>query len=390
MPWSNQSGGGGGGGGPWGGPPKNQSPWGQGPQPGGGNQPPDLEDLLRKGQDKLRGLFGGGSGGGSGAGFSGKAIASIALLIGLGWSLTGFYTIQPNEVGVETVFGRYSQRTVEGLNWNWPYPIGGVIKQTLVINRTEVGNRAPATANTRAQQASLDESLMLTGDGNIVDIAFDVQWRVDAAKVENYVFNLRNPAGTIKAVAESAMREVVGQRTIQPILTTDQAVVSAEVQRIMQQNLDQYGAGVNIILVQLQRAAPPPDVREFFLDVNAAEQDRLRAQEEARTYANEVIPRARGEATRLVQQAEAYRERTVAEAQGQASRFTQVYDEYRKAPAVTRERLFLETMERVLGGTDKIILDKNGGSGVVPYLPLNELQRRPQGPGQAQPQGATR
>jgi membrane protease subunit HflK len=235
-----------------------------------------------------------------------------------------------------------------------------------------------------------EESLMLTGDENIVDIDFDVQWSVNPARAQDFVFNLANPEGTIKSVAESAMREVIGRRQIQNILTTEQASIAAEVKDIVQGTLDAYGAGVIVEVVQMIAVQPPAQVREAFFDVNAAQQDAERVQNEARTFASQVVPRARGEAAQKVQQAEGYREQAVAEATGQAARFTQVYEEYRKAPAVIRERIFLETMERVLGGMDKIIIDQGGqGQGVVPFLPLNEMQRRPQPGGQAQ-QGAVR
>jgi membrane protease subunit HflK len=232
---------------------------------------------------------------------------------------------------------------------------------------------------------------MLTGDENIIDVDFDVQWAVNPAEAEKYVFNIQNPESTIKAVAESAMREVMGRRQIQAVLTTEQTSVAQEVLQIMQHTLDSYGAGVVVRLVQLQAANPPAQVRESFYDVNAAQQDQVRVQNEAETYASRVVPEARGEAARIIQEAEAYRNRVVAEASGQASRFNQVYDEYRHAPAIIRQRIFIETMERVLGGTDKIILDQSGQGqgGVVPYLPLSELQRRPPAP-QPQPQGAGR
>jgi membrane protease subunit HflK len=241
----------------------------------------------------------------------------------------------------------------------------------------------------------LEESLMLTGDENIVDIDFDAVWQVNAARAQDFVFNLQNPQGTIKSVAESAMREVVGRRNIQAILTTEQASVAQEVRQIMQETLDAYGAGVLINVVQLQAVQPPADVRQAFFDVNAAQQDAVRVQNEAETFASRVVPEARGEAARTVQQAEGYREQSVADATGQAARFRQVYEEYRKSPEISRERIFIETMERVLGGMDKIIIDQEGqGQGVVPYLPLTEMQRR-QAPSTApttggQQQGATR
>jgi membrane protease subunit HflK len=376
MPWSNQSGGG-----PWGQRGGSGGPWGSGPQGGGSGGPPDLEDILRRGQDRIRGFI---PGGGSMGGKSAIALVLVAALI---WLATGIYTVRPNEVGLNLVFGRYNGQSAPGLNYNWPYPIGSVVKPDVTaVNRTEVGYR-PGGPQGRARDVP-EESLMLTGDGNIVDLDFDALWRIDPSRADNYVFNLQNPQGTIKAVAESAMREVIGRREVQAVLTTEQASVANEVQEIMQQTLNAYGAGTLVTGVQLQSAAPPPQVRESFFDVNAAQQDAVRVQNEAGAYASRVVPEAHGQATRVVQQAEGYREQAVAEATGQASRFNQIYEAYRHAPDVIRQRIFLETMERVLGGADKVLIDQNGqgGQGVVPYLPLSELQRRPPQP-QAQ-QGA--
>jgi membrane protease subunit HflK len=281
------------------------------------------------------------------------------------------------------------------LRYHYPYPLGRVEKPNVTqVNTTSVGYRPAQQGRGRDV---LEESLMLTADENIVDIDFDVQWRVNPARAQDYVFNLQNPDGTIKAVAESAMREVIGRRNIQAVLTTEQASAAQEVRDIMQGTLDAYGAGVLVNVVQLQAVQPPAQVREAFFDVNAAQQDAVRVQNEAETFASRVVPEARGQAARNLQQAEAYREQSVADASGQAARFRQVYEEYRKAPDVIRERIFLETMERVLGGMDKIIIDQNGqGQGVVPFLPLNDLQRRPAAQAQNQnqggqaPQGATR
>lgn len=379
MPWSNQSGGGGGG--PWG--PRGSGgggPWGSGPQGGGGGggggaTPPDLEEILRRGQDRLKNMV---PGGGS---MGGKGIVLILIGVIVVWLLTGFYTVRPNQVGLNLIFGRYVGQTAPGLNYNLPYPIGQVIRPDVTqVNRIEVGYRSAATGT----RDVLEESLMLTGDENIVDIDFDVQWQIDPARAEDFVFNIQNPEGTIKAVAESSMREVIGRREIQAILTIEQGQIMEEVQRLMQGSLDQYGAGVTIRVVQLQAAVPPAQVRQAFFDVNAAQQDLVRLQNEAETYASRVVPEARGQAARIVQEAEAYRERAVNDAEGQASRFIQVYEEYANAPAVTRERLFLETMERVLAATDKVLIDQgNGGQGVIPYLPLPEIQSRIQSQGAA-------
>ena len=374
MPWSNQSGGSGGsggGGGPWGqrgGGGNGGGPWGGGPS--GGNTPPDLEEIIRRGQDRLKNFMPGGNLGGRGA-----------LVIGLGlvliWLATGIYTVRPNEVGLNLIFGKFIGKTGQGLNYNLPYPIGSVIKpQVTNVITTEVGFRTVESVRASRQSDVPEESLMLTGDENIVDIDVIVQWQIDPGAPEAFVFNIQDPAGTVKAVAESAMREVIGRRNIQPILTTDRGAIETEVRQLMQDTLDGYKAGVQIRLVQLQKVDPPQQVIDAFRDVQAARADQERLRNEAETYRNRIVPEARGRSAQLTQAAEAYKDQTVAEALGQASRFNAVYEQYKTAPDVTRERLFLETMERVLGGADKVILDQpKGGQGVVPYLPLNEIGR---------------
>lgn len=375
MPWSNQSGGPwgqrGGSGGPWGG-------GGGGGGPAGGGNQPDLEEILRRSQDRLRNMVPGGGG------LGGKGIALILVAVVAVWLLTGFYTVRPTEVGLNLIFGRFVGQTAPGLNYNLPYPIGEVVKPNVTqVNRTEIGYRSVGQGQ---QRDVLEESLMLTGDENIVDIDFDVQWQVDPANAENFVFNIADPEGTIGSIAQSSMREVIGRRDIQAILTVEQAEITAEVQQLMQGSLDQYGAGVLVRVVQLQAAVPPAQVREAFFDVNAAQQDLVRLQNEAETYASRVVPEARGEAARIIQQAEGYREQVVNQAEGQAARFNQIFAEYANAPQITRDRLFLETMERVFGQTDKVLIDQSGsGNGsVIPYLPLSEVQRR------IENQGATR
>lgn len=377
MPWSNQSGGGNGGG-PWGQKGGSGGPWGSGPQGGGGgNRPPDLEDIIKRGQDRLRGLMPGGQMGGRGI------LLALALVLCV-WAATGIYTVGPREVGVNLVFGKFVGLSKEGLSYNLPYPFGSYTKPSITDLRTvEIGARNVDSSRRVPQRVSADESLMLTGDENIVDIDFTLQWQVDPAKVTDFVFNLANPDGSVRLAAESAMREVVGRRNIQSILTVDRAAIEAEVKKFTQDTLNSYGAGVEVLRVNLQKVDPPLQVIDAFRDVQAARQDQDRVRNEAETYASRVVPESRGEATKIIQGSEAYRERSIAEAAGQASRFGQVYDEYRKAPEVIRERIFLETMERVLGGADKIILDQKGGQGVVPYLPLNELGRRPANAGTA-------
>jgi modulator of FtsH protease HflK len=368
MPWSNQSGGGG----PWG-QKRPGGPWGGGgggggPSNGGpGGPTPDLEDLIRKSQDKLKNILPGGAMGGRGIGL---IIVGAAAL----WLATGFYTVRPDEVGINLVFGKPVSQSQPGWSYNFPYPIGQVIKpKVTTVNTTEVGFRGTEAMRRNVSRDVLEESLMLTGDENIVDIDFAVQWQINPAKAQDYVFNIQSPEASVKAVAESAMREVIGRRNIQQILTTDRAAIEQEVKQVMQETLNSYGAGVEIRLVQLLKVDPPAQVIDAFRDVQAARQDQDRMRNEAETYASKIVPEARGEAARIEQEAEAYKAQSVAEATGQASRFNQIYSAYKNAPDVTRQRMYLETMERVLGQSDKLIVDPKAGSGVVPYLPLNEL-----------------
>jgi membrane protease subunit HflK len=381
MPWSNQSGGGGGrkgggpwgsGGGPWGGGGGNSGgPWGSGPQRPGSGGPPDLEELLRRSQDRLKRAL---PGGGGSLGAKGLIIAVVAVVVL--WLATGFYRVQPGEVGVELVFGRYVGQTEPGLDYNWPYPIGSVeTPDVLRVREITVGLRE--TEGARGTQSARDvpeESLMLTGDENIVDVDFKVFWRINNAS--DYLFNIQNPEGTVKAVAEGAMREVVGRNNIQRILTDQRERVQIDVQTLMQSVLDGYGAGIEITQVQMLTVDPPQQVIDAFRDVQAARADQERVQNEAQAYANRVVPEARGEASRILEGAAAYRDRTIAEARGQADRFLKIYEQYAESPDVTRQRIYLETMEQVLGKTEKIIIDGSiGGSGVVPYLPLDRLER---------------
>lgn len=367
MPWSNQSGGGG----PWGQRGGSGGPWGAGPQGGGGSGgPPDLEDLLRRSQDRIRDFI---PGGGS---MGGKGLAALALLaVGI-WLATGIYTVRPNEVGLNLIFGRYVGQSAQGLNWNWPYPIGSVVKPDVTaVNRIEVGYR-PGGPQARARDVT-EESLMLTGDGNIVDIDFDALWRVDPSRADNYAFNLQNPQGTIKAVAESAMREVVGRTPADEIRTRGRQTAQDQVRDLIQKTLDDYHSGVLITGVQLEKADPPPQVVDAFEEVQRAEQNQNKLIREAEQYRNQILGQARGDSSKIVADGKAYKSRVVAEAQGEAKRFLSVHDEYEKAKDVTRQRLFLETIEDVLQKSNKVIIDEGkAGPGVVPYLPLPELQKR--------------
>jgi membrane protease subunit HflK len=329
--------------------------------------------LLRRGQDKLRTVLPGGN-------LSGRGIALIALAAVALWGFSGFFRVEPDELGLVMRFGKYIRDAKPGLNYHIPYPIESVdmVKVTRV-NRIDIGMRLVEDLRRGTQMRDVpEESLMLTGDENIVDVDFAVFWVVKPQGAGAYRFNISNPEGTVKAVAESAMREVVGRSDIQPILTGARQNIETAVAELMQKTLDSYNSGIQITQVQMQKVDPPAQVIDSFRDVQAARADGERAQNEAQTYANRVIPEARGRVAQITQAAEAYREQTVAEAKGQASRFGKVYDEYKKAPDVTRQRLYLETMERLFGGTDKIIMDPGqNGQGVVPYLPLPELRNRP-------------
>ena len=312
----------------------------------------------------------------------GRGFALLALGAVVLWGVSGFFRVEPDEVGVVLRFGKEVREVQPGLNYHLPYPVETVLTpKALQVRKIDVGMRVVDDLRRGTTTRDVpEESLMLTGDENIVDVDFSVLWRIKPNGVGQYLFNIQNPQGTVKAVAESAMREVIGRSEIQPILTGARQTIEVAVQELMQKTLDQYGAGVLIQQVQMQKVDPPQQVIDSFRDVQAARADLERAQNEAQTYANRVVPEARGKVAQILQAAEAYKQQTVAEAIGQTSRFTKIYDEYKKAPEVTRKRMYLETMERVLGGTDKIFLDSGpkGGTGVVPYLPLNELTRRPQ------------
>ena len=348
---------------PWGAPNKNNK------QPGS-NSPDDMEDLAKKFQDGLKNMFGGSS-------KTPDVKKPITLFI-IGaiavWALSGFYRVDADEQGVVLRFGKYTNMTQPGLNYHLPFPIESVMTPKVSrVNRIDVGFRSSNEGSRGTIGDIKEESAMLTGDENIVDINYSVFWVIkDASK---YLFNIQDPIGTIKVVAETAMREVIARKKIQTILTQGRAEIEIEVQKIMQQILDSYNSGVDITQVQAQKSDPPAQVIDSFRDVQAAKADKERAQNEAEAYANDVIPRARGEAAKIVQEAEGYKKEVVAQAEGEASRFIAIYNEYAKAKTVTQERMYLETMEKVLSGVNKIIIDKQSGSGVVPYLSLPELKK---------------
>ncbi|WEF23317.1 FtsH protease activity modulator HflK [Paracoccus sp. S3-43] len=365
-------------------------PWGQqqppkGPQrPGGPQQMPEIEDLMKKGQERLRVLMGGRGGGGHGPNGGGprrpqapgfqmnRTTLTIGGLILLAlWAFASFYRVQTNERSVEFLFGRAVAVGTEGLNFApWPVVTAEVIP---VTNErvTEIGT---------GRQGEMDSGLMLTRDQNIVDMEYQVVWNI--SDPEKFLFNLADPADTMRAVAESSMRDIIARSELAPILNRDRGTIANDLQTSVQDTLDAYQSGINVIRVNLDRADPPSEVIDAFREVQAAQQERDRLEKEADAYANRVLAQARGDAAQALEQAEAYRAQAVNTAQGEAARFNSIYEEYVKAPEVTRRRMYLETMENVLGGVDKVILGDGvdgQGSGVVPYLPLDQLRRSGQG-----------
>jgi membrane protease subunit HflK len=281
--------------------------------------------------------------------------------------------VQPDQQGVVLRFGQWVRTTSPGLNWHWPYPIEEVIRPSVeVINSIDIGFLRLSQGESTSTRNVEEESLILTGDQNIIDIKFTVQWKIsDAGK---YLFRIRDPESTVKIAAESAMREIIGQTDLQPALTEQRGEVEFKTKRLLQQILTEYEAGIEITELKLQDVQPPPPVIDAFDDVQRSLQDRDRLRNEADSYRNDILPRARGEAQRVIQGAQAYKERLENEADGEAQRFLSVYQAYQENPEVTRRRMYLETLQQVLAGADKVILDKGVG-GTVPYLPLNELRR---------------
>ncbi|WP_411838965.1 FtsH protease activity modulator HflK [Paracoccus sp. ME4] len=372
-------------------------PWGEQPPPGGPRRPngdpqrPEIEDLMKKGQERLRVLMGG-RGGPGGPGTGGRpplgpnfglnrSTLMIAGLAAVGlWAFASFYRVQTNEQSVEFLFGRAVAVGTEGLNFApWPFVTAEVVP---VTNErvTEIGT---------GQAGPMDSGLMLTRDQNIVNMEYQVVWNIRDPQM--YLFNLADPADTIRAVSEAAMRDIIARSELAPILNRDRGVIGTDLQAAIQSTLDSYQSGINVIRVNLDRADPPEEVIDAFREVQAAQQERDRLQSEADAYANRELAAARGQAAQILEQAEAYRAEAVNTAAGEAARFNSIYEEYVNAPDVTRRRMYLETMEQVLGRVNKIIIGEGiggeGGSGVVPYLPLDQLR----GTGQqgAAPQAGT-
>ncbi|HEY7976659.1 MAG TPA: FtsH protease activity modulator HflK [Rhizomicrobium sp.] len=353
MPWGNQSGGNNAG---------SRGPWGSGPSPGGGgNRPNDFEDMLRRFMARLREMLPN----------EGWTIGTIAVIgagvVGL-WLLTGLYFVSTHEQGVVLRFGKFQSLTGPGPNYHLPWPIETVeLPEVTTTHQINIGYQQVGEGDEAHNEDVAEESLMLTGDENIVDVNFTVYWVINNAA--DYLFNVEKPDDAIKAVAESAMREVVGQNQIGPILTEDRGPVENQVRELMQKTLVSYRIGVTITGVKMQNVDTPDQVRDAYRDVQAARADQERMRNEAEAYANKIIPEARGEAAQIVQQAEAYRQKVIAEAGGEAKKFDSVLAEYRKAPEVTRKRMYIETMSQVYSSVNKVIVDENAAKNIIPYLP---------------------
>jgi membrane protease subunit HflK len=364
MPGKNQ------GGGPWGS--------GQGPSGGGGSrgpQTPDIEEMIRKGQDKVRSLIPGGVGGGRGMVF-------IILIAAVLWAFSGVYRVNPGEQGVELLFGEYIKRTGPGIHFWAPTPIGDVIKVNVEnTNTINIGFRGTGTRGGSVGSRDISqESLMLTGDQNIIDIDFVVQWRIKNAA--EFLFNIRNPEATVKIAAESAMRQVIGQTPLEAALTSSRQKVQDDSLILLQSILDNYKAGVYIAKIQLQKVDPPKDVIDAFNDVQRAKQNQEQLVNEAAAYKNDIVPKARGLAQKMIEDAGAYRQQMINEAEGEAQRFLSIYNAYKGNKTVTKRRIYLEQMQKVLNSSEVTIIDQGGASGqggVVPYLPLPEIKKRSTG-----------
>jgi len=366
MPWQNQGGPWGGGGGSGGGGGGGQGPWGRGPS-GGGPRQPDIEDMVRRTQDRLKNILPGGGG------WRGMALILVAFV--LIWLATGFYRVDAGEQGVEMVFGRWNGETTQpGLNWNFPAPIGSVETPNVEKRtQTQIGLTYVGESTTRAVE---EESLMLTGDENIIDIQFVVIWKISNAG--EFVFNVRDQDATVKSAAEAAMREIVGQSNFERMLTADRVEVGRRARTLIQQILDNYQAGILVENVAVNRVDAPQQVVDAFRDVQAAKADQQTLINEAQLYYNQITQRAEGEAQQIIRAAEGYKEQTIALATGNAQRFISVYDQYKANPEVTARRLYLETMERILRNMNKVLVDSSAGTGTIPYLPLDQLLKRQQ------------
>jgi modulator of FtsH protease HflK len=382
MPWSNQSGGGSGGngsgngGGPWGssnggdgnnngnGGGNGGGPWGQGPKRGGGNRPPDLEELIRRGQDRLKNVLPGGGGGGNGMS-PGSILGLGALAVAAFVAFQSVYTVQPDELGVELLFGKpKAEISAPGLHFHfWP------------IEQVEKVNTREQLVNIGGSSSETPSGLMLSGDQNIVNVVFSVAYQVSDPML--YLFRVTEPDNMLRQISESAMREVVGRSSAQDIFRDNRATIAESVRKTIQATLDQYQSGLSVNAVSIEDASPPREVADAFEEVQRAEQDEDRFVEESNKYSNQILGAARGDAAKIREDASGYRTRVVEEANGEAQRFVAIYDQYKKAPDVTRTRLYLETMEGVMAKSNKVIIEQGqNGQGVLPYLPLPQIPQR--------------
>ena len=369
--------------GPWGSSSgSNNNPWdnGKGRRPSGGGYNggsggPDMDDMLRQAQNQFNDMFGHGG--------NKKIIGLLIIALILLWGATGFYKVDDKEDAVILTFGKWTKTETEGgLHYHLPWPIQTAEQVNITFERRiEIGFKGESqSSNGKTAKSNVkgipSESLMVTGDENIIDINFVVQWNISDAK--EYLYEIRNPEQTIKKVAESAMREVIGQTKIQEALTEKRVEVAQKTRSLMQDMLDSYSSGIAITAIKLQKIDPPETVIDAFHDVQRARADKERLRNEAEAYRNDIIPKARGEKERLLQEADGYKESVINKSTGDAKRFLSVYKSYASAKDITTKRIYIETMQDVLKNSNKIIIDsnKNGLGGVLPYLPLNQLQNK--------------
>ncbi|MFN2308790.1 MAG: FtsH protease activity modulator HflK [Gammaproteobacteria bacterium] len=359
----------------WNEPGGGKDPWGG---RGGDQGPPDLDEIIRKMQSKMGGLFGGrkGGGGSSSVGGSGGGmlvVGVIAVIAALVWLASGFYIVDEGKRGVQLRFGEFSQITMPGLHWHIPYPIEQVERVDVEQRRfIEMGYRSTGGVGGSGGQSVPREALMLTQDENIVDIRVAVQYQVKDAR--EYLFNVRDPDVTLKQAAESAIREVIGKSKMDFVLTEGRSEIANQAKALIQEILDQYNAGLLVTTVNMQDAQPPEEVQGAFVDAIKAREDEERQKNEAQAYSNDIIPRARGASARILEEASGYQLSVIARAEGEASRFEQLLTEYAKAPEVTRTRLYLDAMEGVLASSNKVTVDVSKGNNLL-YLPLDQMMQ---------------
>jgi membrane protease subunit HflK len=369
----------------WGDKGDNQGPWGR-PSSGGNNQQggsgdnnpppsgPDLDEVLRKSAEALKKYMPGGGNDRDGN----KGVLLFAVIGLLLWLSSGIYFVKADEQGVVRRFGEYHRTTGAGVNYHWPYPVETVqTPRVTAINRQEIGFRSSTSTYRSSKVGDVsvgEESLMLTGDENIIDVDFEVQWKI--ASAEDFLFNIRHPEDTVKALAESVMREVIGQNKIVTVLAEGKLKVEQDTRKLLQETLDRYKAGIEVVAINLLKADPPAQVIEAFRDVQTARADLETSRNEAEAYRNDILPKARGQGQQMLQEAQGYKQEVIAKAQGEAARFISVYDQFKEARDVTKKRLYLETMEDILQGMNKVIVETKGGQGVLPYLPLPALKNK--------------